>query len=234
MMRKLLILVIFNIDLLSGCKSKPVPGPVVPVRHYADCGINLLDCRVGGTIKGGRVAKENALPWLVYVYSIDENEGKICGGSLITPRYVMTAAHCVAHRTVNDTAVVLGENFVDVELNLQTTNFAYLAHIDIYPRYNRGVKEDLKNTPDVALLQLEITVEFGPTMNAICLPTSPYRLYEDELMVVAGWGGTENNEISSKKLMETNVKVYPNKKCKTWGGYKYYKFLKRYWITFKD
>ena len=73
-------------------------------------------------------------------------------------------------------------------------------------------------------------MKFGPSINAICLPTSPYRLYEDETMVIAGWGVTDNNKISNK-LMETNVKVNPNKNCKTWGGYN---FLKRYLITYKD
>ena len=108
MMWKLIFLVTTcNINLLSGCKSKP-KLPVAPVRHYADCGINLLDCSVTSTIKGGRVAKENAFPWLVFIYQYDRRAigldvmsldlpeacktqtpvskttaGKLCGGSLI-------------------------------------------------------------------------------------------------------------------------------------------------------
>ena len=71
----------------------------------------------------------------------------------------------------------------------------------------------------------EFAVKFGPTMNAICLPTSPYRLYEDETMAIAGWGVTDNNQVSSK-LIETTVTVYPNNKCKAWDTG--YNFLKRY------
>ena len=107
-------------------------------------------------------------------------------------------------------------------------DFVYLADILVYPDYKRGVVEDLKNNPDVALLKLEEAVHFGPKLNVICLPTDPSRLYEEETMIIAGWGLTENLR-TSNSLMEANVRVYPNKECKKWDGYS---FLKRYCMFF--
>ena len=128
-----------------------------------------------------------------------------------------------------DTAVVLGENIV--EINILTTNFVFLERIYVYPKYKRGLKEDLKNNPDIALLKLEEAVTFGPKINAICLHTNPNSLYEDRTMIVAGWGLTENLK-TSDKLMKANVKVYPNNNCTEVickNGKKCYNFLKRYY-----
>ena len=126
-------------------------------------------------------------------------------------KYVMTAAHCVACRTTDDTAVVLGENIVEV--NLQQTNFVFLEKIFVYPDYVRGVEVDFRNNPDIALLKLEFPVNYGPKINAICLPSNPSSLYEGEIMVIAGWGVTESGE-PSDKLLKADIKVIPNNDCK--------------------
>ena len=146
----------------------------------------------------------------------------ICLGSLIHPRFILTAAHCVACRTIDNTAVVLGKNKLKTNMDLM-----YLADILVYPEYVRGVDVDFRNIPDIALLKLEKAVQVGPKLNVICLPTDPRRLYEEVTLLTSyntEWGVTYHLK-SSDKLTAANVTVISNMRCSIRNGYD---FLKGY------
>lgn len=54
---------------------------------------------ISDKIIGGTTAKIREFPWMVIIYyesnHINYTSGYYCGGSLITERYVLTAAHCL-------------------------------------------------------------------------------------------------------------------------------------------
>ena len=181
----------------------------------------------------GYVVGKHTYPWMAYI--VDINLG-FCGGFLIHPRYILTAAHCIQCKTVDEVGVILGRHDLQNKSLLEIDDILYLSSIKIHPEYNASINlmdentcdkettwERIKNYPDIALLQLEKKVEIGPTINTISLPPNPSSLYEGHTMIVSGWGKTgEGNNLTSQKLLATNTKVYPNKECK-----KIYEFLKR-------
>jgi len=48
-------------------------------------------------IVGGQKAEIKNFPWQVYVLVVEGSTGVSCGGSIIDPLHILTAAHCVTH-----------------------------------------------------------------------------------------------------------------------------------------
>ena len=95
-----------------------------------------------------------------------------------------------------------------------------------------SIYEELKISQDIAILELEDEVDFGPKSNVICLP-SEYDVedqLENKTAIVAGWGTVGKDQIgvpvrSNEKLMEASVTIQSNVWCK-----KHYNFIKKYFF----
>ena len=67
--------------IVTQCGVAAVP-PSVPVNGFVQ----------GGRIVGGTPAKPHSWPWQV---SINYDGTHVCGGTILSQNYVVTAAHCV-------------------------------------------------------------------------------------------------------------------------------------------
>ncbi|XP_074839320.1 complement factor B, partial [Carettochelys insculpta] len=104
-------------------------------------------------------------PWHVAIKIARPGKGQeICKGSLISPYYVLTAAHCF---DINDEA-----QWISVDVGPQLVN--KVEELQSHPQYHIGALRD-KGIPefydyDVALVKLKKPVPFSPTVRPICLP----------------------------------------------------------------
>jgi secreted trypsin-like serine protease len=110
----------------------------------------------GASIVGGQAADRGQYPWMAaVVFSGDRNayRGLTCGGSLIAPRTVLTAAHCVLlprlHRTLppSQLDVVVGA----YNLKRGDGERIRVRRIIVHPQ---RMRHPLTNRFDVALLRL--------------------------------------------------------------------------------
>ena len=179
-----------------------------------------------GTIFGGdQITEDEPLPWMVSICVDPYLDGnlKYCGGSMITNRKVLTAAHCVEKSSPDNTGLFIGlHNF-----NVSLANSLEISQIDIYPGYKltKG-KSKLKNAPDIAILTLLNPIQLSDKINTLCL-TDGLSHYVNQSAIVSGWGIDETNKISLEKLMSVEVTVLSNVECKK-RNRPYYSFINTY------
>ncbi|XP_066503543.1 myeloblastin-like [Hoplias malabaricus] len=151
-------------------------------------------------IINGTEAKPHSRPYMV---SLQVNGSHICGGFLVSEKFVMTAAHC--WNTVPPLTAVLGahnlENSKEGSMRMKVET--YTAH----PHYNPITLDN-----DIMLLKLKKTVPLGPTIKTIPIPKKEEDIPVGTKCSVAGWGRTGDNKSTSKRLMETNITVTDCKK----------------------
>ena len=183
---------------------------------------------IGSTITGAvPVTQDDPFPWMVFICALQgDGKCKQCGGSMITNRKVLTAAHCLENSTTDNIGLIIGvHNTLKL---LKDFTFNFISKIDIYPGYDLAQgKTKLKNAPDIAVLTLEKPLRLNDRINTICL-TDGLSGYVDQPAIVSGWGyDPVTNKTSKDKLMKVEINVISNVECKKRSRPRY-SFLQRY------
>uniref|UniRef100_A0A6B0V6R2 limulus clotting factor C n=1 Tax=Ixodes ricinus TaxID=34613 RepID=A0A6B0V6R2_IXORI len=144
---------------------------------------------------------------------MDGSSKPYCGAVLVTPWFVLTAAHCTRGRIAVDLRVAYG---------LQTINERTLAerqeHVAVVKEIHQYEKfKDIVHGDDISLLQLKTPLlADGQPVPPICTPQAS-QLDRNTVVnttgVVAGWGRTKYNGESSSDLREVSLPIVSNKEC---------------------
>ncbi|RXG69246.1 Proclotting enzyme [Armadillidium vulgare] len=152
-----------------------------------DCGFTTVQ-----RITDGVEYSHGSHPWLVGVGYLRPNGSMriLCGGSLITRRHVLTAAHCFVRLPGIPpvTHVLLGEHSLSSNTERDEPILLRIAERKS-PGYN-----SISHINDLELLKLERDVEFSDFIKPACLPFDlKRRNFVDEKMVIIGWGDIFHN-----------------------------------------
>lgn len=154
-----------------------------------------------GRIVGGFQIDIAEVPYQV---SLQRGGYHFCGGSIISPRWVLTAAHCTEGNS-NPSSYTIRAGSSD------RTNGGVLLKVKsviAHPAYDN---ENLNY--DFSLLELAENIGFGRSIQSVSLPEADEISDDGSMCTVSGWGDTLNYIENNIMLRAVNVPSYSQEQC---------------------
>ncbi|MFI9612346.1 S1 family peptidase [Streptomyces sp. NPDC052023] len=155
-------------------------------------------------IVGGTTTTTTAYPFMMQI--TDASQDQFCGGTLVSPTKVVTAAHCMVGESTGSVRVVGGRTY----LNGTNGTVSRVSKIWIHPGYS-----DVTNGDDVAVLTLSTSMPYTAAKYVSSSQTSVYAA--GTTARVLGWGTTSQSGSSSDQLRTATVPVVSDSSCR--GSY---------------
>jgi secreted trypsin-like serine protease len=171
------------------------------------------------TIVGGEEAEPGAWPWQVALVQTggDLYIGQFCGGTLIDPEWVLTAAHCTEQFTASQIEVAAGvHDLTNPEPGFQRLG---VQQIITHPNYNPAIYDF-----DITLLKLETPATLGQPAGGLPVATitpvaADIGALEGILSTVTGWGNRAAQPIPGgndfpETLHQVELPIMSNTHCR--------------------
>ncbi|XP_317174.3 trypsin-5 [Anopheles gambiae] len=166
-----------------------------PVHRFTPNGPYLA----GKRIVGGFVIDISDAP---YQISLQYDDDHNCGGSILSSKWILTAAHCINDNAPSKPTVRVGSSE-----HASGGTVIRVARIVPHPMHGS------KNNYDIALLELKNELTFSEKVQPIALPEQDEPIEEGTMGIVSGWGLTLSEADSNDVLRATNVPTVNQQEC---------------------
>ncbi|XP_051885669.1 prothrombin [Pristis pectinata] len=171
----------------------------------------------------GQEAEMGSSPWQVMLFQKDPQQ-LLCGGSLLSDQWVITAAHCILYPPWNknfsasDIVVRLGKH-IRAQYEVKREKIVKLDKIIVHPYYDWQTNLNR----DIALLHMVKPISFSDYISPICLPTREVtaRLLQNQHKGrVTGWGNLAESfvnipSLKPQVLQQIQLPIVEQRICRT-------------------
>ncbi|CAG5866019.1 unnamed protein product, partial [Menidia menidia] len=173
-------------------------------------------------VVGGNISKPGQFPWQVSLHFRSEH---LCGGSILTPSWILTAAHLTMAGTVWGSVVLELDLVLLCAVRFENSSL-WTAHVGLTEQLLHGaqslavssIRYHARYRPkgldyDIALMKLARPLVFNGQVEPICLPNHGEEFAEGTMCWISGWGATEEDGETSVVLRSAAVPLISSKTC---------------------
>lgn len=166
------------------------------------CGVPAITPATGNTkIVGGKVAIPNSIPWQVSLRFLDSH---MCGGTLISPEWIVTASHCFENnRNPKNWKIYAGKQHEKKDDPHQ--QLRDVVKILMHDQYDQYATDN-----DITLLKVEPPFTLNDYVSVACLPTE--EAPDGMECMSSGWGDTKGTG-GEGILKQVTVPIVNLQKC---------------------
>ncbi|XP_017056816.2 serine protease grass-like [Drosophila ficusphila] len=171
--------------------------PLLGSAQFIDpaCGIRAAN-PYSFRVANGTIAELTSSPWMAFLHTTQNIF--VCGGSLISQRLVLTAAHCLYPK--KELIARLGEYDREDYEHCHGSYCNFRIEAKVAKAIHHRFYDPKTLSSDIAILQLFNRVQYTDSIRPICIPwNTKWRHYIDRLdpLTGTGWGTTESERDSA-------------------------------------
>ncbi|KAM0730589.1 Serine protease snake [Formica fusca] len=185
--------------------------PPIPILHRNPVNVSRCALKTRKLIVGGVKADPKEFPHMAAVgFDVNGDIQWKCGGSLISAKIVLTAAHCTWNGNWG------AAKWVRVgDLNLvQTNDDAVPQDIKVAERIKHPDYKSPSEYHDIAILRLEKEANYNAWVRPACLPVDLPDIGTDNKAVATGWGLVDwSEDEGSDNLLKVTLNLVNHESC---------------------
>ncbi|KAL1263916.1 hypothetical protein QQF64_004271 [Cirrhinus molitorella] len=158
-------------------------------------------------IVGGYSASEGAWPWQVDIQT--DRDGHVCGGTIISENWVLSAAHCFPNpNDIYPYIIYAGRQQLNGWNPDETSH--RISRVVVPLGYT-----DPQLGQDIALVELATPVRWSDRIQPICLPYANVEFNSDMRCMITGWGDIRDGVALQGvgALQEVQLPIIDSKTC---------------------